>query len=82
MKNFTIEFSVHGTCTQEVQILDDSYTPEQIIKALNAGELFTTTWHEDKETTYITNLNGDNVARINYSQIDGEYFDFINPDEE
>lgn len=67
MKDFTIKFSASGTVGQKLRILDDSYTPEDIVKGLNAGNYLTTIAHSediDAQWSEVTDLSGERIALI------------------
>lgn len=42
MEQVTLSFDVIGSCSQEVIMLVDNITPEQLIAGLNNGDYFTT----------------------------------------
>lgn len=72
-----ISFDMSGTVSQEIKILTDEYSRDDIIKGLNDGTLLTTTWY-DGEDSFIVDADEYNyrIALIVTQEVDGEYYDF------
>lgn len=72
-----ISFDMSGTVSQEIKILTDEYSRDDIIKGLNDGTLLTTTWY-DGEDSFIVDADEHKyrIALIVTQEVDGEYYDF------
>lgn len=70
----TLRFEVTtGTAFQRLEIVDNQYSDKDIIEGLNEGRFVTTTWYNKGENNYVEDLNGNRIAEILSTSIDGEY---------
>lgn len=75
----TLTFSVSGTATQSLRIIDNAYTGSDIALMLNQGKLVTTTWFNRANGFFEANIadaSGHVVAEILSQEIDADYRDF------
>lgn len=76
---FALCFSASGYIYQNIEIIDENETPQNIIKKLNSGE-YMTTIHETDKTIQET-ATGKKIAYITDTNNELEYVDFeINED--
>jgi hypothetical protein len=72
-------FDLSGTCHQIIDVYaPEVWTEEKIVDGLQKGELFTSTWHNGRDTqAFIVKMDTmEHIGEIISQEIDGEYFDF------
>jgi len=75
----TLCFSVSGTVTQSIELVDTHYPVDEIPLLLEEGTLITTTWFNTRSRTHesqITDHHGHVIAHIIKQEVEGEYEDF------
>ncbi len=77
-ETFQLAFDIVSVSAhQQVNILNDSYDEESIIKGLKNGELATTTWFKQDGIQTIDMVStGEKVAVIISQEMEGEYSDY------
>jgi hypothetical protein len=85
-KEFGITFEAQGYIHQTIEILDESYAPEDIVKGLKEGTMATTA-QEGGEIIALTKGFDDKgefpvVAKVSYVDSELEYMEFELKDED
>jgi hypothetical protein len=69
-----IVFSMAGWCEQELMIMDDDYSPQDIVDMLNNNQAFTSL--QEGGDIIVLNKDFAAIATIITTEPEGEYFDF------
>lgn len=70
---FEAEVSVH----QRIQVVNENYNEQRVIKELREGVIVTTTWHSrEGEPPRLETVSGALIGYIVSQEMEGDYFNF------